>query len=59
MICVNVTKEKQSNVRSSEMMRKLELFLQLFFFRGSIRVHSKDEYVEVTPKSIRLKNLFN
>jgi predicted membrane GTPase involved in stress response len=40
------------------MMRKLELFLNYFLFRGSIRVHSKDEYVEVTPKSIRLRKIY-
>jgi GTP-binding protein len=55
MICVNVTKEKQSNVRSSGNDEKARIIPPIIFSRGSIRVHSKDEYVEVTPKSIRLR----
>jgi GTP-binding protein len=58
MICVNVTREKkQSNVRSSEMMRKLELFLQLSL-EEALEYIQKDEYVEVTPKSIRLRKIY-
>jgi predicted membrane GTPase involved in stress response len=48
-------KEKQSNVRSSGNDEKQNYSSNYFLFRGSIRVHSKDEYVEVTPKSIRLR----
>jgi GTP-binding protein len=28
-----------------------------FLIRRSFRIHSKDEYVEVTPKSIRLRKI--
>jgi GTP-binding protein len=55
---VNVTKaKKQSNVRSSGNDEKRELFLHYFLIRRSFRIHSKDEYVEVTPKSIRLRKI--
>jgi GTP-binding protein len=55
---VNVTKaKKQSNVRSSGNDEKRELFLNYFLIRRSFRIHSKDEYVEVTPKSIRLRKI--
>jgi GTP-binding protein len=48
-MCVNVTKEKkQSNVRSSGNDEKQNYSSNYFLFRGSFRVHSKDEYVEVT-----------
>jgi GTP-binding protein len=53
---VNVTKaKKQSNVRSSGNDEKRELSSNYFLIRRSFRIHSKDEYVEVTPKSIRRK----
>jgi GTP-binding protein len=58
MMSVNVTKaKKQSNVRSSGNDEKRELFLNYFLIRRSFRIHSKDEYVEVTPKSIRLRKI--
>jgi GTP-binding protein len=52
---VNVTKaKKQSNVRSSGNDEKRN-YSSNYLIRRSFRIHSKDEYVEVTPKSIRLR----
>jgi predicted membrane GTPase involved in stress response len=50
---VNVTKAKQSNVRSSEMMKSENYSSNYFLIRRSFRIHSKDEYVEVTPIRLR------
>jgi GTP-binding protein len=55
---VNVTKaKKQSNVRSSGNDEKANYSSNYFLIRRSFRIHSKDEYVEVTPKSIRLRKI--
>jgi len=58
-MCVNVTKEKkQSNVRSSGNDDKARIIPPIIFsLEEALEYIQKDEYVEVTPKSIRLRKI--
>ncbi len=59
-MCVNVTKEKkQSNVRSSGNDEKARIIPPIIFsLEEALEYIQKDEYVEVTPKTIRLRKIF-
>ena len=59
-MCVNVTKEKkQSNVRSSGNDEKARIIPPVIFsLEEALEYIQKDEYVEVTPKSIRLRKIY-
>ncbi len=59
-MCVNVTKEKkQSNVRSSGNDDKARIIPPVIFsLEEALEYIQKDEYVEVTPKSIRLRKIY-
>jgi GTP-binding protein len=59
-MCVNVTKEKkQSNVRSSGNDEKARIIPPIIFsLEEALEYIQKDEYVEVTPKNIRLRKIF-
>ena len=59
-MCVNVTKEKkQSNVRSSGNDEKARIIPPIIFsLEEALEYIQKDEYVEVTPKSIRLRKIY-
>ena len=59
-MCVNVTKEKkQSNVRSSGADEKARIIPPIIFsLEEALEYIQKDEYVEVTPKSIRLRKIY-
>ncbi|MFI0490142.1 translational GTPase TypA [Flavobacterium sp.] len=59
-MCVNVTKEKkQSNVRSSGNDDKARIIPPIIFsLEEALEYIQKDEYVEVTPKSIRLRKIY-
>ena len=59
-MCVNVTKEKkQSNVRSSGNDEKARIIPPIIFsLEEALEYIQKDEYVEVTPKSIRLRKTY-
>jgi GTP-binding protein len=49
--------KKQSNVRSSGNDEKANYSSNYFLIREALNTF-KDEYVEVTPKSIRLRKIF-
>jgi GTP-binding protein len=55
-----VTKEKkQSNVRSSGNDEKARIIPPIIFsLEEALEYIQKDEYVEVTPKSIRLRKIY-
>lgn len=57
---VNVTKEKkQSNVRSSGNDEKARIIPPIIFsLEEALEYIQKDEYVEVTPKSIRIRKIY-
>jgi len=57
---VNVTKEKkQSKVRSSGNDEKARIIPPIIFsLEEALEYIQKDEYVEVTPKSIRLRKIY-
>jgi GTP-binding protein len=57
---VNVTKaKKQSNVRSSGNDEKARIIPPIIFsLEEALEYIQKDEYVEVTPKSIRLRKIY-
>jgi GTP-binding protein len=59
-MCVNVTKEKkQSNVRSSGNDDKARIIPPVIFsLEEALEYIQKDEYVEVTPKNIRLRKIY-
>ncbi len=59
-MCVNVTKmKKQSNVRSSGNDEKARIIPPIIFsLEEALEYIQKDEYVEVTPKSIRLRKIY-
>ena len=59
-MCVNVTKmKKQSNVRSSGNDEKARIIPPILFsLEEALEYIQKDEYVEVTPKSIRLRKIY-
>jgi GTP-binding protein len=59
-MCVNVTKEKkQSNVRSSGNDEKARIIPPIIFsLEEALEYIQKDEYVEVTPKCIRLRKIY-
>ena len=59
-MCVNVTKEKkQSNVRSSGNDEKARIIPPIIFsLEEALEYIQKDEYVEVTPKSIRIRKIY-
>ena len=59
-MCVNVTKEKkQSNVRSSGNDEKARIIPPIIFsLEEALEYIQKDEYVEVTPKSLRLRKIY-
>ncbi|MGH2666987.1 translational GTPase TypA [Flavobacterium sp.] len=59
-MCVNVTKEKkQSNVRSSGNDEKARIIPPIIFsLEEALEYIQKDEYVEVTPRSIRLRKIY-
>ena len=59
-MCVNVTKEKkQSNVRSSGNDEKARIIPPVIFsLEEALEYIQKDEYVECTPKSIRLRKIY-
>ncbi|VXC08234.1 GTP-binding protein TypA/BipA homolog [Flavobacterium sp. 9R] len=59
-MCINVTKEKkQSNVRSSGNDDKARIIPPIIFsLEEALEYIQKDEYVEVTPKSIRLRKIY-
>jgi GTP-binding protein len=59
-MCVNVTKEKkQSNVRSSGNDEKARIIPPIIFsLEEALEYIQKDEYVEVTPKTIRLRKIY-
>ena len=59
-IVLNVTKsKKQSNVRSSGTDEKVKLAPPIkFSLEEALEYIQKDEYVEVTPESIRLRKIF-
>jgi GTP-binding protein len=59
-ITVNVTKmKKMSNVRSSGADDKIKLAPPIIFtLEEALEYIQKDEYVEVTPKSIRLRKVY-
>lgn len=59
-MCVNVTKEKkQSNVRSSGADEKARIIPPIIFsLEEALEYIQKDEYVEVTPKNIRLRKIY-
>ena len=59
-MCVNVTKEKkQSNVRSSGNDEKARIIPPIIFsLEEALEYIQKDEYVECTPKSIRLRKIY-
>jgi GTP-binding protein len=59
-MCVNVTKEKkQSNVRSSGNDEKARIIPPIIFsLEEALEYIQKDEYVEVTPKQIRLRKIY-
>lgn len=59
-MCVNVTKaKKQSNVRSSGADDKAKIVPAIkFSLEEALEYIQKDEYVEVTPNSLRLRKIF-
>ena len=59
-MCVNVTKaKKQSNVRSSGADDKAKIVPAIkFSLEEALEYIQKDEYVEVTPNSLRLRKVF-
>ncbi|WP_091466821.1 translational GTPase TypA [Flavobacterium urocaniciphilum] len=59
-MCVNVTKEKKlTNVRSSGNDDKARIIPPIIFsLEEALEYIQKDEYVEVTPKSIRLRKIY-
>jgi GTP-binding protein len=59
-MCINVTKaKKQSNVRSSGNDEKARIIPPIIFsLEEALEYIQKDEYVEVTPKSIRLRKIY-
>ena len=59
-MCINVTKEKkQSNVRSSGNDEKARIIPPIIFsLEEALEYIQKDEYVEVTPKSLRLRKVY-
>ncbi|SFJ12656.1 translational GTPase TypA [Myroides guanonis] len=59
-MCINVTKaKKQSNVRSSGNDEKARIIPPIkFSLEEALEYIQKDEYVEVTPKSIRIRKIF-
>lgn len=59
-MCINVTKaKKQSNVRSSGNDEKARIIPPIkFSLEEALEYIQKDEYVEVTPKSIRLRKIY-
>ena len=59
-MCINVTKEKKlSNVRSSGNDDKARIIPPIIFsLEEALEYIQKDEYVEVTPKSIRLRKIY-
>ncbi|MGL4582137.1 MAG: translational GTPase TypA [Flavobacterium sp.] len=59
-MCINVTKaKKQSNVRSSGNDEKARIIPPIIFsLEEALEYIQKDEYVEVTPKSLRLRKIF-
>jgi len=59
-MCVNVTKmKKQSNVRSSGNDEKARIIPPIkFSLEEALEYIQKDEYVEVTPKCIRLRKIY-
>jgi len=58
-MCINVTKaKKQSNVRSSGNDEKARIIPPIIFsLEEALEYIQKDEYVEVTPKSIRIRKI--
>ncbi|WP_158209357.1 translational GTPase TypA [Myroides phaeus] len=59
-MCINVTKaKKQSNVRSSGNDEKARIVPPVIFsLEEALEYIQKDEYVEVTPKSLRIRKIF-
>ncbi|MDG1761215.1 MAG: translational GTPase TypA [Flavobacteriaceae bacterium] len=59
-MCVNVTKaKKQSNVRSSGADDKAKIVPAIkFSLEEALEYIQKDEYVEVTPNSLRLRKIY-
>ncbi len=59
-MCINVTKaKKQSNVRSSGNDEKARIIPPIIFsLEEALEYIQKDEYVEVTPKSLRLRKIY-
>ena len=59
-MCINVTKaKKQSNVRSSGNDEKARIIPPVIFsLEEALEYIQKDEYVEVTPKSLRLRKIY-
>lgn len=59
-MCINVTKaKKQSNVRSSGNDEKARIVPPILFsLEEALEYIQKDEYVEVTPKSLRLRKIY-
>ena len=59
-VVVNLTKaKKQSNVRSSGADEKIKLIPpQIFTLEEALEYIQADEYVEVTPKSLRLRKVY-
>ncbi|MEC4116832.1 translational GTPase TypA [Myroides phaeus] len=59
-MCINVTKaKKQSNVRSSGNDEKARIVPPIIFsLEEALEYIQKDEYVEVTPKSLRIRKIF-
>ena len=59
-LCVNVTKtKKMSNMRSSGADEKVRLAPpKLFSLEECLEYIQGDEYVEVTPKSLRIRKIF-
>jgi GTP-binding protein len=59
-LTINVTKaKKQSNVRSSGADEKIKLAPPIrFSLEEALEYIQKDEYVEVTPESIRIRKIF-
>ena len=59
-MCVNVTKaKKQSNVRASGSDEKVRLIPpKEFSLEEALEYIQADEYVEVTPKSLRLRKIY-
>jgi GTP-binding protein len=58
MICKRNEREKQSNVRSSGNDEKARIIPPIIFSLEKLRVHSKDEYVEVTPKIYSFRKIY-